>query len=95
MLLLWIYLACINAIGFAAMLWDKRQSRRQAPRIRERTLLLTSLIGGSLGILAGSRVARHKTRKQPLASLIWLIPLMQIITCALAWRAGWSSFLTT
>ena len=88
------YLAWINAIGFAAMLWDKRQSRRQAPRIRERTLLIISLIGGSLGIWAGSRVARHKTRKQPLASLIWLIPSMQVIALVAAWRVGWLSFLT-
>ena len=82
----WLVLA--NGIGFALMLADKRRAREKARRIPERTLLSWSLIGGSAGVLAGSIVARHKTRKQPIAFLLRAIPAGQLLL-ALALQMGW------
>ncbi|MBP5331295.1 MAG: DUF1294 domain-containing protein [Lachnospiraceae bacterium] len=56
------YLAIMNIIGFAIMGADKKKAKDNAWRIRESTLFLISLIGGSIGTLVGMYVFRHKTR---------------------------------
>jgi uncharacterized membrane protein YsdA (DUF1294 family) len=85
-LFLWLVLA--NAIGFGLMLADKRRARSRQRRIPERTLIGWSLLGGSAGTLAGSIVARHKTRKQPIAFLLRAIPVAQASLAAAWWWAG-------
>lgn len=60
--LLVIYLGIMNALGFAFMLIDKYKAKHNLWRIRERTLLMTALLGGSLGSLLGMQLARHKTK---------------------------------
>lgn len=43
--------------------FDKGRSRRKgARRVRERTLFLSALLGGSLGAVLGMWLFRHKTR---------------------------------
>ncbi len=61
MKLLWIYLVIINALAFLLMLIDKKKAKKNRWRIRERTLLGVSAIGGSLGGLLGMYLLRHKT----------------------------------
>ena len=56
------WLVCLNAAAFAAMGLDKRRARRDAWRIRERTLFLLALLGGSVGAIAGMYLFHHKTR---------------------------------
>ncbi|MDI3522355.1 MAG: hypothetical protein PWP43_537 [Bacillota bacterium] len=51
-----------NLVGGALMGWDKRQARRGAWRIPERTLFTLAFTGAALGILAGMYLFRHKTR---------------------------------
>ena len=57
-----LYLIIINAAGFLLMLADKRKARRGAWRIPEATLIGTAALGGSIGVLAGMYLVRHKTR---------------------------------
>ena len=57
-----LYLLLINALAFALMLADKQKARKNRWRIPERTLLLTALLGGSIGALAGMYAFHHKTR---------------------------------
>lgn len=57
-----IYLLIINALAFLFMLADKKKARLGLRRIPERVLFLTAWLGGSLGILAGMLLFRHKTR---------------------------------
>ena len=57
-----VYLMLINLIGFAAMALDKRRAIRHKWRIPERTLFLIALLFGSIGVLTGMYVFRHKTR---------------------------------
>ena len=61
-LVLTIYLVCINLAAFAVMGADKRRARREAWRIRERTLFLLAIVGGSVGAIAGMYAFHHKTR---------------------------------
>lgn len=56
------YLLLINAISLAIMHIDKRNARQNLWRISERRLLFLTCIGGTLGILLGMRLFRHKTK---------------------------------
>ena len=58
--LILLYLIVINAAGFALMLVDKYQARKNLWRIPESTLITVCAIGGSLGCLVGMYAVRHK-----------------------------------
>jgi uncharacterized membrane protein YsdA (DUF1294 family) len=82
--LAWVGLASLVALGLAGL--DKGRARRGGGRIRERTLLLAALAGGSPGLALGMLLFRHKTRKArfvlallgigaaQLGALWWLFP---------------------
>jgi len=57
------WVAALSLVAFALAGYDKAQARRQGPRVPERVLLLTALVGGSPGLLLGMLLFRHKTRK--------------------------------
>ena len=57
-----IYLLLINATTLLLMLADKQKAKKNLWRIPERVLLLTALLGGSLGSLLGMYLFRHKTK---------------------------------
>lgn len=57
-----IYLAAINLLALFLMGADKHKAKRRRWRIRESTLLLAALVGGSVGAIAGMLLFRHKTR---------------------------------
>lgn len=57
-----IYLAAITLITFIAYAIDKSKSKSKSRRIPERTLLIMSAIGGSLGALLAMHFVRHKTQ---------------------------------
>jgi len=57
-----IYLLIMNALGFLLMLADKHKARKNLWRIPERVLMGTAILGGSLGVLMGMRIWRHKTQ---------------------------------
>ena len=61
MIYLYLYLFLINAAGLVLMLADKHKAKKNLWRIPERTLLLVAALGGSLGVLLGMRLFRHKT----------------------------------
>lgn len=56
------YLICVNIVSFVLFGLDKSRAVRRQWRISEKTLLLTALIGGSLGAEAGMLCFRHKTK---------------------------------
>lgn len=86
LLLYWLIAA--NLIGFILMVWDKSSAEAGRWRVAEETLIVWSLIGGSLGTLAAAQLIRHKTRKQPIASLLRGIPLAHAALAG-AWLYGW------
>lgn len=80
-------LLAVNALGFALMGADKRKARRGGRRIRERTLLCAALFGGALGVLAGMRRFRHKTKHRAFSLGVPLMLLCQIALAAyVLWR---------
>lgn len=57
-----IYLIVINIIAFIAMGIDKQKAIKHKWRIPEKTLMLLSVLGGSVGMFIGMHVFRHKTK---------------------------------
>ncbi len=81
------WLIAANLVGFVLMIWDKAKAEAGEWRVAESTLILWSMIGGSIGTLTASRIIRHKTREQPIATLLMVIPIAQLVL-AVAWLIG-------
>ena len=56
------FLVIMNVIAFILMGLDKHRARNHEWRIRESTLLMSALLGGSAGALFGMKFFHHKTR---------------------------------
>lgn len=74
-----LYLCIINALSFLLMLIDKQKAKKNRWRIRERTLLGISALGGSLGGLLGMYLLRHKTLHKRFSIGIPLMLLAHLI----------------
>ena len=57
-ILLW--LAGINLLALVLCGIDKWKARRDRWRIPEKTLFLSAILGGSIGLLVGMHLFRHK-----------------------------------
>src|SRR5687768_3511430 len=57
------WLALTSLVAFGACVWDKQRAQGGGSRVRERTLLVWALVGGSPGLLVGMVLVRHKVRK--------------------------------
>lgn len=77
--LLIIYLVIINLIAFLTFGADKRRARKDKWRVRERTLFLLAIIGGSVGALLGMYVFHHKTKHWYFCVGIPAILVLQIV----------------
>ena len=77
--ILLVYLFIINAAGFILMLVDKIKAKKNIWRIREVTLFLVAVLGGSMGSLLGMYTFRHKTKHIQFALGMPLILAVQII----------------
>lgn len=79
LVVLFFYLLTINAVGFVIMLTDKRCAQKKLWRIPEATLFTVAILGGSIGVLLGMWVFRHKTRKPKFYVGIPVILALQLI----------------
>lgn len=61
------------------MRMDKQRAIKKKWRIRERTMFLTALAGGSPGTLAGMYLFHHKTRHWYFVLFMPLILVLQIV----------------
>ncbi|UTR05253.1 DUF1294 domain-containing protein [Alkalihalobacillus sp. LMS6] len=73
-----IYLSLLSVFTMLLMGMDKHNARNRKSRVPEKSLFLLALIGGSVGLLAGMYVFRHKTRKSGFKYGIPAIILIQI-----------------
>lgn len=73
-----LYLLVMDIVVFVLFAVDKSRARRGGRRISEATLLLTALLGGSVGALFGMIVLRHKTRHAKFCILIPLFLLLRV-----------------
>jgi len=57
-----IYLVVINILGYSLMMIDKKRAIKHQYRISERTLWITAILFGALGLFIGMKNFRHKTK---------------------------------
>lgn len=74
-----IYLIIINVIAFIAMGVDKRKAIKHKWRIPEKTLMLLSVFGGSIGMFIGMHVFRHKTKHTLFAVGVPVIFIIEMV----------------
>ena len=84
-----VWLPALNIVTFFLFGLDKARAKRQKFRIPERTLFLLSILGGSIGALAGMQLWKHKTRHHTFrigipaillvqsAAALWLLTSLQ------------------
>lgn len=77
-MILTTYALIINAITYLLFGFDKRAAVRGDARIPEKTLLMASALGGSVGAVLAQRRFRHKTQKQPFKALLYSIVTVQM-----------------
>ncbi|MHB1630599.1 MAG: DUF1294 domain-containing protein [Bacilli bacterium] len=80
------YLAVVNAAALLMMFSDKRRSRRRRKRrVRERTLLALTVLGGALGAWIGMAAFHHKTKHTsfrvlaPVCTAVWTILILWLM----------------
>ena len=74
-----------NLLAFAVYGFDKAKAKADERRVSEATLLLLAVLGG-VGAWTACEVFRHKTRKQPFSTWLFLIVAVQAGALAgLAW----------
>lgn len=78
------YLIAINILTFLVFGYDKWMATGHAWRTPEKVLWILSLLGGSLGAIAGMKTFRHKTRKVSFQFVFILIMVIQALVVA-----GW------
>ena len=72
------YFIIINIISFAMYGIDKKLAKNHAWRISEAALMLSAILGGSIGSLLGMRVFHHKTKHPKFFIGIPVILAMQV-----------------
>ena len=81
-----IYVAAVNLAGMLAVFLDKWRAQREKWRIRERTLFLFALLGGTPGVYAAMRLCRHKTLHK---RFMWGLPAIFALQIALVCAAAY------
>jgi uncharacterized membrane protein YsdA (DUF1294 family) len=85
--LLWAYantsllvsgLLAINVAAFVCMGLDKSFARSNSLRIPETILYLLALLGGSMGLLVGIHIFKHKTRKAAFQFVLLMVVAIQV-----------------
>ena len=77
-----LWLVAINAAGFLLMGLDKWKAKRGAWRISEKTLFTTASLGGTVGVIAGMKTFRHKTRHGQFKYGLPVLLVVQILAAA-------------
>lgn len=71
------FLALLNLFTMLRFWQDKRRAVAGERRIAEADLLALAAFGGSPGALLARQLFRHKTRKQPFSTHLYLIVALQ------------------
>lgn len=88
-----IYVLITNGLGIFIMKYDKKKARTKKWRVKESTIFIIAILGGSLGVLYGMRRYRHKTKNRSFIYGIPFIFIVQVvITCFLSFNKTPLSF---
>ena len=73
-----IYLAFINLISFVLFFIDKQKAKKDKWRIKERTLHISSFLGGTIGSITAMVMFHHKTKKTGFVAITGVALLFNI-----------------
>ena len=74
-----VFIIIINIVSFVMMGIDKKKAEKHKWRIKESTLFLVAILGGSLGSILGMQMYRHKTKHLTFTLGMPAILILQII----------------
>lgn len=77
-----IWISAFSVLSFLLFAVDKFRAKARRRRIPEATLMLSALLGGSLGAMLAMQIFRHKTQKM---LFILGLPLCLLINAAAVW----------
>ena len=77
-----IYLAVINVVTFFVYGIDKWKAKKSLWRIREASLLMLAILGGSIGAWLGMKVWHHKTQHKKFKYGVPAIIIVQLAIIA-------------
>ncbi len=75
-----LYLLFINVVAAIICIIDKLKAKIDGWRIPEKTLFITSLVGGALGMYITMQLIRHKTKQK---RFMIGLPVIMLAQCAL------------
>lgn len=73
-----VYIAIISIISVILVIFDKIKAQKSEWRVRETTLFLFAVLGGSAFMYFTMCIVRHKTQKN---QFVFGIPLIFILQC--------------
>ena len=79
------YFIFVNLWATGLTIYDKRAAQKGSWRIKERTLLLIAVIGGSIAMILTMRKIRHKTQHAKFTVGIPVIMVLQIAVAVFVW----------
>jgi uncharacterized membrane protein YsdA (DUF1294 family) len=74
-----IFIILINIYGIYIVYKDKQYAKGHKWRISERNILMVAFFFGSLGVLIGMRLFRHKTKHLKFIILVPIFLIIQVI----------------
>lgn len=86
--MVFIYLLCINIIGFCMMWHDKGQAVRRKQRVPEKRLWLFAIIGGAFCMWLSMYIFRHKTKHSQFVIGFFVLTVIQVIGIYYLWNVG-------
>lgn len=76
---LWAVLIGLNFAVFCLCGFDKLRAREGGFRVPEGALVTLALLGGTLGLLLGMKLFRHKTKKASFQIMLLVVLLVQLM----------------
>ena len=80
-----IYLAVISLVSVITTAWDKHCAKRDMWRVPEKTLIIMSILGGSVAMYVTMKTIRHKTKHPKFMVGIPVIIFLQVAAVAAVW----------
>lgn len=74
-----VYILFVNLISFFYMFGDKQKAIKGSWRVSERKFFFLAISGGTIGIILGMKIFRHKTKHNSFKLGMPIILLLQIV----------------
>lgn len=72
------YFVIINLVALIACYRDKQKAKNHSWRIKEFTLIMLAIVGGSIGLLSGMYMFHHKTKHKKFSIGVPVILAIQV-----------------